>query len=104
MQIGLILQYISPIVVPAWILFDSKKRLGRYSWAIALLVALALAGLVRQTLFELEKEFMSEPFFSDMIIWGKAIAAYLIPVVVYRTILRRPNDPAGRKDDESKEP
>ncbi len=29
-QVGLILQYISPLVLPAWILFDSKKRMGRY--------------------------------------------------------------------------
>lgn len=101
MSIGLILQYISPVVVPAWILYDSKKRFGRYSWAIALLTAAGLAGLVRQTVIELDLEWMSEPVISDMIIWGNAIAAYLIPIVIYRTVLRRP---ARSKQGATKEP
>ncbi len=38
------------------------------------------------------------------IIWGKTVAAYLIPVVVYRTIVRKPLEPAKAREDESKQP
>ena len=108
MQTGLILQYVSLILVPAWILYDSKKRRGQYSWIIALLVTLGLAMLVRQTLFDLKTKWMAEMLASDpgianMIIWGKTILAYLIPIVVYKTILRRPNGRAAPQQDEPKE-
>ena len=106
MQIGLILLYISPLVVPSWILFDSKKRVGRYSWGVALMIAFALGAFIRHTLKELElqEEWMTAPAIYPIIIWGKVIAAYLIPVVIYRTVVRGPNGPTAPKEDDSEKP
>lgn len=103
MHIGTLLLFVSPILVPLWILLDSKKTLGNYSWALAGLVAFALGALVRQTMIEFEiGNIQGEAF--DIVIWGKVIAAYLISMAAYRIItgiiLRNRQKTSTKGDDD----
>lgn len=86
MHIGTILLFISPILVPIWILLDSKRKLGSYSWALAALVAFGLGALVRQTAIELELGNIAERGTLDVVIWGKVVAAYFIAVAAYKIV------------------
>ncbi len=84
MHIGTVLLFVSPIVVPAWILLHSKKKLGYYSWGLAVLVAFGLGALVRQTAIELELGNIKAYGAFDIVIWGKVFAAYFISVAAYK--------------------
>jgi len=86
MHIGTMFLFVSPILVPIWILLDSKKKLGSYSWGLAALVAFALGALVRQTAIELELGNITEHGAFEVVIWGKVIAAYFISVAAYKIV------------------
>ncbi|MES9970099.1 MAG: hypothetical protein ABW092_08700 [Candidatus Thiodiazotropha sp.] len=48
-KIGMYLLFVSPVVVPLWILSDSKARLGKYSWGWALFAGVSALGLIQLT-------------------------------------------------------
>lgn len=83
-QIGTILLYVSPVIVPLWVMYDSKRKLGRINWGLTLLITFLLAALVRQTVIEFELQQETETVLTGVVIWGKTLAAYLLAFLAYK--------------------
>ena len=89
MKSALSLLLIAPAVVPIWILVDSKKRLGSYSWGWAIFAGLSLFGIAGETGRELQalSEISGKDGFAGML-WGKVAVAYLGLPFFYRSVTR----------------
>jgi hypothetical protein len=87
MRLAALLLLAAPFLVPVWILIDSKKRLGRYSWGWALFTAFTLLGLAGQLSRDLQALSRADAASGTLgMLWGHIAGAYFGAFGFYRAL------------------